>query len=123
MKTINDWAEKKGWNERFKIEEIAESEFMNFHSEISEAWEEVRKGYGIYDVYFPTFDKERMNTDTDFQLAQQGYKPEGIGVEIADLVIRIFHTCAFHKIPLEDLMIIKMAYNETREYRHGGKKV
>jgi hypothetical protein len=81
---------------------IAE-QLMNWHAEVDEAWEEYRVNDDLRHVYF-------INR-----------KPEGFGIEAADLVIRIMDTCEFYGIALEDLIVMKMSYNETRDYRHGGK--
>ncbi len=73
------------------------------HSELSEALEEYRN------------DTEPMYFKDD--------KPEGIVVELADTIIRIMDLCE-HEWPemLGKAMRSKMNYNETRPYRHGGKK-
>ena len=49
-------------------------------------------------------------------------KPEGWGIEMADVIIRVAHFCQLHKIYLSKMIDIKMKYNLTRPYRHGGKK-
>lgn len=48
-------------------------------------------------------------------------KPEGFGFELADIVIRVFALAGYLDIPLEELILRKMAYNETRPHRHGKK--
>lgn len=48
-------------------------------------------------------------------------KPEGIAVEFADLLIRVADTCGRYNIPLEEALNLKLEYNKTRSYRHGGK--
>jgi hypothetical protein len=48
-------------------------------------------------------------------------QPEGIPTELADAIIRILDVCAYHKIDIAAAVADKMAYNETREHRHGGK--
>ncbi len=48
-------------------------------------------------------------------------KPEGIGSEYADIVIRIGHYCEALGIDLEAELIRKLDYNLTRGFRHGGK--
>ena len=78
------------------------------HSELSEALEEHRNGRSPNEVYF-------NETKPD--------KPEGIPVELADCVIRIFDFCGLHNIDLESVLKQKMEYNRTRPYRHGNKVV
>lgn len=77
------------------------------HSELSEALEEYRNGRAPDEIYFN---------------ADKPDKPEGIPVELADCVIRIFNFCGEMGISLGHAVKIKMAYNETRPFKHGGKK-
>lgn len=78
-------------------------QFANFHAEISEAWEEYRKGKGMNEVYYV------------------GDKPEGVPIELADLIIRVLDTCDAYNIDIDSAIERKMDYNLTRSYRHGGK--
>ena len=48
-------------------------------------------------------------------------KPHGFYSELADCVIRIMDTFAANGQSLEREIRRKMAYNEKRAYRHGGK--
>lgn len=104
IKAVHDWAVGKGWWDGGP--RSIGDQFSNFHSELSEAWEEYRK-HGM--------DSEK------FIYVQDG-KPEGLAVELADLVIRVVDTCGAYNIPLEEAIELKMKYNETRPYRHGNKK-
>lgn len=49
-------------------------------------------------------------------------KPCGFPSELADAVIRIADLAGALGIDLESAIEEKMAYNETRPYRHGGKR-
>ena len=49
-------------------------------------------------------------------------KPEGIPSELADIIIRVLDICAYHGIDIAHAISDKMAYNETRPYRHGDKR-
>ena len=53
----------------------------------------------------------------------EGDKPEGIAVEMIDCVIRIFDFLSQNGIDIDKVMDLKMKYNETRPYRHGGKEI
>jgi NTP pyrophosphatase (non-canonical NTP hydrolase) len=48
-------------------------------------------------------------------------KPEGVGSEFADILIRLGHYCKLFGVDLQYEYDRKMAYNRTRPYRHGGK--
>ena len=48
-------------------------------------------------------------------------KPEGVGSEFADILIRLLSSCDQYGIDLEAEYERKVAYNRTRSYRHGGK--
>lgn len=48
-------------------------------------------------------------------------KPEGIPAELADIIIRVLDICGANGIDIARALADKMAYNETRDYRHGGK--
>jgi hypothetical protein len=50
-------------------------------------------------------------------------KPCGIPSELADVIIRILHFSGKHKVPLAQAVREKMAYNESRPFKHGGKTV
>lgn len=84
----------------YDIETTIEHRIALIHSELSEAVEEVRIG-GI-GITWTIHDK-----------------PMGLPIELADAVIRITDLAGSLGIDLEMAIKSKMAYNQTREYRHG----
>lgn len=105
---IAEWAERKGWG--FDGTSIPEK-LMLIVSELSEALEEYRHGNPPHITYY------KANTMETGEIL----KPEGIPSEMADAVIRILHFCGNFKFSLQDAIVHKMAYNEKRPPRHGGK--
>lgn len=106
------WEEEKSFGEQVVL----------MHSELSEAIEEFRNGKGIAEIYTKCKMEEIKN------VGQGGCgvckncalnKPEGIPVELADTVIRIFDTCGRYGIDLEQAIATKMKYNEGRPHKHG----
>ena len=89
------WDEKRGFPEIIAL----------IHSEVSEALEEYRNGRLPTEVY-----------------TGNGGKPEGIPIELADAIIRIFDYCGYAGIDIDAAITQKHEFNKTRPYRHGGKK-
>jgi NTP pyrophosphatase (non-canonical NTP hydrolase) len=102
QKAIHVYAQSKGWWDPEKPRGFGEICAL-FHTEVSEAFEEYRAGHPVTEVY------EKEN------------KPEGVPVELADLVIRVLDYCQWAGIDLQTVMEKKHQYNLGRSYRHGGK--
>lgn len=100
---IGEWAEKKGWNEKFRD---AGEWIALAHTELSEAYEAYRIR-GMEALWYED--------------SPNGPKPEGYATELIDVVIRIFHNLHFLGMDAQNLIEEKMAYNEKRPYRHGNK--
>ena len=107
QRTIWSTAEEHGWHGE---DDTVPVKLVMIHSEVSEALEEYRnaeEGDDLAAVYYTASSK----------------KPEGFGVELADIVIRVLDLAEMVGADLTDLILAKMEYNESRPYRHGGKRV
>lgn len=74
------------------------------HSEVSEALEELRAGHAPDEEYIGA-----------------GGKIEGVGAELADVLIRVADLAGAYGIDLAGAVVRKMSFNATRPHRHGGK--
>jgi NTP pyrophosphatase (non-canonical NTP hydrolase) len=92
-------AREKGWwgpDKDNPVDRNFPEQLALMHSEISEVLEEYRN-HGL--------NEEKMI------YSEPGKdKPEGIAVEFADLLIRVFDTCGRYNIPLEEALRLKMGY-------------
>lgn len=120
MQRAYEAAAQKGWHDRLR----SPLEFHALiHSEISEATEAVREGLP------PFVQKQMLKTPLRYEdltvageLVQTTFKPEGEVVELADAIIRIADYCESLGYDLEGAIEAKLKFNETRGYRHGGKR-
>lgn len=48
---------------------------------------------------------------------------EGVPSELADIVIRVLDLAEYYGIDMGEAIAQKHAYNLTRPYKHGGKKL
>lgn len=101
---IDSINEANGWN--IKVRDPAEWAILSV-TEIVEAYEEYRNGKHQDEIYFSG------------DLIQ---KPEGIPVEHVDVLIRELHWFARNNINPIPILILKLRYNATRGFRHGGKR-
>ena len=100
---VHKTAVNKGW---WKPERNLPTQIALMHSELSEALECYRTKCKPNKIFFD----------------EVTGKPEGIPVELADCIIRILDTCGRYNIDIDKAIKVKMKYNESRPYRHGGKK-
>lgn len=104
------WEEEKSFGEQIAL----------MHSELSEALEEFRNGNHPNNTYKfcsgCNLDSYQNSPCKDCTKAE---KPEGIPIELADTVIRIFDTCGWYGIDLQAAIELKMKYNEGRPHKHG----
>ena len=98
-KRIYSNAVAKGW--RSEPREIG-TDLALIHSEISEVCEALRTNGDTPDEHCPEF--------------------KSVEIELADAVIRILDVCQHYRWNIGAAIIAKMKFNETRPYRHGGKR-
>lgn len=92
--------EKGFWPDVPRIGDIPEKIAL-MHSELSEALEEYRNHRPSNSIYW------------------KDGKPEGIPIEMADLIIRALDFCKGYNIDIEEAIRIKMEYNAGRPHKHG----
>jgi NTP pyrophosphatase (non-canonical NTP hydrolase) len=94
---VNSIAKNKGWwkGDRNEYELIA-----LMHSELSEAVEGLRHGNPPSD-HIPEY--------------------SAVEEELADVIIRIMDCAVAHNYRVAEALTAKVTYNQTRDYRHGGK--
>lgn len=111
QKEAHETATDKGWWEDHRIHRDGElilspaemaAQTALIHTEVAEATEDIRSGY--------------LEEDTDVD-----GKPYGLPSELADILIRCGDFAGAMGIDLEGAVLRKLAYNKTRERRHGGK--
>jgi NTP pyrophosphatase (non-canonical NTP hydrolase) len=122
---VDEFNTSHGWKDRARS---FGDDMALLHSEVSETFEAWRN-WQAEDVSV-TQCKDPLHDDysykvSDADLGALGHfcKPEGIGSELADVLVRLLDTCARYDIDLQAEFDRKMAYNRTRPYRHGGKHV
>lgn len=104
---IHKLARSKGWYDGIDDAKARSVDYMLsrlslVHSEVSEAVEAIRVG------------------ETETYLRDDG-KPEGLGAELADIVIRVFDFAESIGVDMEAEIATKHAFNHGRPHRHGGK--
>lgn len=97
------------------------------HSEVSEALEAYRT-HGLdpwWEIQIPHTEGgiEVTTLEAVPKAWDSNAKPEGVGSELADVLIRLLDMAQRYGIDLDAEYRRKIEYNKTRPYRHGGKKL
>ena len=113
-----------GWHDRFDAVKATDPDAAVEHiivklaligTEAAEAIEDVRDR-GVRALTEPL-----THTEPAGWLEGNPRKPDGIGVELADVVIRALDTAGMLSINLGAVIEQKLTYNATRGKHHGGK--
>ena len=127
-KEVHETAVAHGWWE--KPPTLPEALCL-IHAELSEALEEYREGnpliYGTCalaaeDCKFSGV-CDRVGRPGEGEGIDGPCKPEGIAVELADVILRTLDLMAALGVDVDAVVMAKHKYNLGREYRHGGKTV
>lgn len=115
-KTINELADaafqnalSKGFHPRGEpLIQFMGHSVANMHGEVSELWEAWRAG------------EQNLFCDKAEKMRALGLKPlTKQEEELADIVIRALDTSRRLGIDIQEAIASKMAYNQTRPYKHG----
>ena len=142
---VTSWCERKGWKGEGSAPVTFGDTMALLHSEVSEALEAFRD-WGLRDATetIPVanvcpLDGGDITTSGGRHSARcvkaacryegEGVpdpspklaKPEGVGSEFADILIRLLDDCDRWGVDLRAEYERKMAYNERRPYQHGGR--
>lgn len=129
---IGEINEKSGFNQAQDVPEeyrpfYYSTKIMLMVTELAEAAEEIRKGRAVDEEYlgYPPVPASLAvefpsgGDATEHWQAHTVGKPEGVPSELADTVIRAFSFAYEAGIDLDAVIHNKLAYNRTRELKHG----
>lgn len=118
----------------------------NIHSEVTEAWKEWVHGHEANEEYYTHtgIDPQSLQPDWLAERAQRwlddpsayaagspaissliaaGFlEPHGVPTELADIMIRVLDMFAANDLDADRIVQDKMKFNDTRPYKHGGKR-
>lgn len=105
MREVVEVNKANGWLEKERSTLEGHMLLVTEVAEASEAW----RKWGLADATLARQENAELP------------KPEGIGSEYADILIRLLDQCYRDNIDLAVEYRRKIAYNRTRDYRHGNK--
>lgn len=76
----------------------------------------------LHEEISETFKAWRVHRDFAIRFDADG-RPQGVPIELADVLIGIFYNAELHGIDLEQALSVKGAYNLTRDYTAEGRQL
>lgn len=127
QRQIHAWAHRKEWWSRDPQTNLTILDrdplalLMLVTTEVAEAAEEARRKDLDPNRIWGRDDLTGEPTDYATLLLRGGElpKPEGFGIELGDIIIRVLDMAEAYGIDIDRCMRLKMAYNETRPSKHG----
>lgn len=117
---VTAWCERKGWKGEGSAPVTFGDTMALLHSEVSEALEAYRD-WGLADATKDIRVECYGQCQNPDHASITPGKPEGVGSEFADVLIRLLDDCDRWGVDLAFEYERKMAYNERRPYQHGGR--
>ena len=128
-KEVHENAVNHGW---YETPPTIPEALCLIHGEVSEVLEEYREGkpliYGTCALaaedckYSGICDRVGQPGDEPGEM-EGPCKPEGIAVELADVILRTLDLMAYLGVDVDAVVTAKHKYNLGREYKHGGKVI
>ena len=115
VKEAYEDAIKAGFYDGMKPKNLGEILAL-IHCEVSETFQELRRPDPEFPqkAMPPVYYIDEVGKDGEIH-----EKPAGYGIELADVVIAVGALCGYMGLDLERNVREKLAYNKTREFKHG----
>jgi len=130
---IYRWSRGQGFYDEGQVRPF-DGQLALVHSEVSKALEHWRDGHEPDELFFtrrePVVSEPAASIEATRRFhpvghadaLDEGWKPDGVPIELADVLIRVLDIMAHHGLDPDELVELKMAYNLTRSHRNGGKR-
>lgn len=114
QRSVSEWAERKGWNKKFRRKIYEESENALRDSQIEDDGNEIALMHSELSEALEGMRSENPPSDKIPQFSS-------VEEEYADTIIRIMQHAEARGLRIAEALVAKMAYNEGRPYMHGRK--